>query len=450
MARISEQIIEQIRSTADIYEIVSEYVQLKKRGRNFFGLCPFHDEKTPSFSINQQRQIYKCFGCDAGGGTINFIMEIERLEFIDAIQHLADRYKIELNIENMGGQSRDVRTQLIDLHEKTSQIYQKNLTTNEGNKIQAHLEKRGITSKTIEKFRLGYSLKQSNSLLKQIRAMGEKAEAMRQSGLFIDTKQGYIDRFRGRIMFSIADASGKIIAFAGRVFESDDPAKYINSPKTPIYNKSRILYGLHESKQAIREKKSVIVAGRLKRHRSVTNKFCYFLYWLTARALTGHSICFGNFSALSPSAVAKIGKLETTPVHFAATIIASSLSYSIFRIERNKRYCSQSKMTFVGLIKLAFRSISLFRRRVFVRLTALSVPGLILWADLLYFQFFLDTLLPIANQKILLVFLSLLLFISILGFIFLGFFISTIKSNKRIVENTKNVNILTSDPVTTT
>ena len=198
------------------------------------------------------------------------------------------------------------------------------------------------------------------------------------------------------------------------------------------------------------EKKSVIVAGRLKRHRSVTNKFCYFLYWLTARALTGHSICFGNFAALSASAVAKIGKLETTPVHFAATIIASSLSYSIFRIERNKRYCSQSKMTFVGLIKLAFRSISLFRRRVFVRLTALSVPGLILWADLLYFQFFLDTLLPIANQKILLVFLSLLLFISILGFIFLGFFISTIKSNKLIIENTENVNILTSGLVTTT
>ncbi|SVB09053.1 uncharacterized protein METZ01_LOCUS161907, partial [marine metagenome] len=259
MARISEQIIEQIRSTADIYEIVSEYVQLKKRGRNFFGLCPFHDEKTPSFSINQQRQIYKCFGCDAGGGTINFIMEIEHLEFIEAIQHLADRYKIELNIENMGGQSRDVRTQLIDLHAKTSQIYQKNLTTKEGKNIQAHLEKRGITSTTIEKFRLGYSLKQSDSLLKQIRAMGEKAEAMRQSGLFIDTKQGYIDRFRGRIMFSIADASGKIIAFAGRVFESDDPAKYINSPETPIYNKSRILYGLHESKQAIRQKESVIV-----------------------------------------------------------------------------------------------------------------------------------------------------------------------------------------------
>ena len=198
------------------------------------------------------------------------------------------------------------------------------------------------------------------------------------------------------------------------------------------------------------EKKSVIVAGRLNRHRSVIIRFCYVIYWCTARVLTGHSICFGNFSALSASAVAKIGKLETTPVHFAATIIASSLRYSVFRIERNERYCSQSKMTFVGLVKLAFRSISLFRRKVFIRLTALSVPGLILWVDLLYFQFFLDASFFIAYQEIFLVFLSLFLFIPILGFIFLGFIISTIKSNKRIVENTKNVNILTSDPVTTT
>ena len=120
---------------ADIYEIVSEYVQLKKRGHNFFGLCPFHDEKTPSFSINQQRQIYKCFGCGAGGGTINFIMEIERLEFIDAIQYLADRYKIELNIENTEGKSKDIRTQLIELHEKTAHIYLDNLKTEAGKKV---------------------------------------------------------------------------------------------------------------------------------------------------------------------------------------------------------------------------------------------------------------------------------------------------------------------------
>jgi len=259
MARISEQTIEQIRTTADIYDIVSEYVQLKKRGRNFFGLCPFHDEKTPSFSINQQRQIYKCFGCGAGGGSINFIMEVERLEFIEAIKYLADRYNIELDINNTDDKIHDARTQLINLHEKITQIYIDNLKTEEGKKVQAHLEKRGLTLKTIEKFKIGYSLKQPAVLLKQIRAMGEKADIMRQSGLFIDTKKGYIDRFRGRIMFSIADASSKIIAFAGRVFESDEQAKYVNSPETPIYNKSRILYGLHESKQAIRKKDSVIV-----------------------------------------------------------------------------------------------------------------------------------------------------------------------------------------------
>ena len=119
MARIPEHIVETIRESSDIYDIVSEYVALKKRGRNFFGLCPFHDEKTPSFSVNPERQIYKCFGCDAGGGTINFIMEMEQLEFIDAIKHLADRYKIELNIENAGGKSQDARTQLLELHENT-------------------------------------------------------------------------------------------------------------------------------------------------------------------------------------------------------------------------------------------------------------------------------------------------------------------------------------------
>tara|TARA_Y100000590_G_scaffold470591_1_gene666670 strand:- start:7846 stop:9636 length:1791 start_codon:yes stop_codon:yes gene_type:complete len=259
MARISEQTIEQVRITADIHDIVSEYVQLKKRGRNFFGLCPFHDEKTPSFSVNPERQIYKCFGCDAGGGTINFIMEMEQLEFIDAIKHLADRYKIELNIENAGGKSQDARTQLLELHEKTAHIYAKNLTTDEGKKVQEHLEHRGLTPETITKFKLGYSLKQVDSLLKQARSMDHKADVMRQSGLFIDTERGYIDRFRGRIMFSIADASNKIIAFAGRVFESDDPAKYVNSPETPIYNKSRVLYGLHASKQTIRKKEHVII-----------------------------------------------------------------------------------------------------------------------------------------------------------------------------------------------
>ena len=145
MARISEQIIEQIRSTADIVEVVSGYVQLKKRGRNFFGLCPFHDEKTASFSVNSERQIYKCFGCNVGGGVINFIMEIEGLEFINAVKHLAQQYSIELQIDIHQGQSNNFITQLFDLHETTSKIFSDNLSSKEGREILAHLESRGLS-----------------------------------------------------------------------------------------------------------------------------------------------------------------------------------------------------------------------------------------------------------------------------------------------------------------
>ena len=154
MTRISEQIIEQIRSTADIVEVVSGYVQLKKRGRNYFGLCPFHDEKTASFSVNPERQIYKCFGCSVGGGVINFIMEIEGLEFVNAVKHLSDQYSIEIQIDETPGQSKDFITQLFDLHETTSNIFQKNLEAEEGGKVLAYIESRGLKRDTINKFKL--------------------------------------------------------------------------------------------------------------------------------------------------------------------------------------------------------------------------------------------------------------------------------------------------------
>ena len=145
MARISEQIIEQIRSTADILEVVSGYVQLKKRGRNYFGLCPFHGEKTASFSVSSERQIYKCFGCGVGGGVINFIMEIEGMEFINAVKHLADQYSIEVQIDEISSQSKDTITQLFDIHETTAKMFLKNLGTEEGSKVLAYLESRGGT-----------------------------------------------------------------------------------------------------------------------------------------------------------------------------------------------------------------------------------------------------------------------------------------------------------------
>jgi len=258
MSRISEQTIEQIRSTADIVEVISGYIELKKRGRNHFGLCPFHGEKTASFSVNAEKQIYKCFGCNVGGGVINFIMEIEGLEFLNALKHLADQYGIQLDIDN-SNKNNDITSNLFSIHDDAANIFLDNLKTEEGLEVLSHLQSRGLSNTIIKKFKIGFSLNKKNALLSKLRNNEMRSDAMRSSGLFIDTKTGYMDRFRGRIMFSIFNSAGKITAFAGRVFKSDDPAKYINSPETPIYNKSKILYGLHETKQNIRNQKSVIV-----------------------------------------------------------------------------------------------------------------------------------------------------------------------------------------------
>jgi len=264
MARISEQTIEQIRSAADVIEVVSAYVELKKRGRNFFGLCPFHNEKSASFSVNQERQIYKCFGCGAGGGSINFIMEIENLDFVESLRHLADQYGIQLEIDNIPGQSRDLVTQLMDIHENTAMYYLKNLSTNEGKEVFQHLQNRGLTKETIQYFKLGYSMDSFDALKNNLQQGKFSSESLSKCGLIINNERGYFDRFRARIMFSIANTNGKTIAFAGRVFKKDDPAKYVNSPETPIYNKSKILYGLWASKEDIRKKEyAIVVEGYL-------------------------------------------------------------------------------------------------------------------------------------------------------------------------------------------
>ena len=259
MARISEQTIEQIRSVADITDVIGSYVQLKKRGRNFIGLCPFHGEKTPSFSVSPDKQIYKCFGCGAGGGVINFIMAHEQLEFVESVKFLADRYNVELDIDENSGFSRDLKTQLLDIHQITAQHFYKNLETEEGAPVLQHLLNRGLTKDTIKTFKLGYSIDSYNRVLNGIRERNFTSEAMKHCGIFFENEKGFGDRFRGRIMFSIANTQGKIIAFAGRVFKKDNPAKYVNSPDTPIYNKSQILYGLFKTRKAIQDAKKVIV-----------------------------------------------------------------------------------------------------------------------------------------------------------------------------------------------
>ena len=259
MAKITEQSIEKIRNAADIYEIVSSYVDLKKRGRNFFGLCPVHNEKTPSFSVNPEKQIYKCFGCGVGGSSIDFIMEVEKLDFVDAIRYLAEQYSIEIETSGSDRKGMDIRSELHELNRYTSDQYQKNLFDLKNQENLDYLIKRGFSEETIKMFGLGLSFSNWNTMWKLFQGKKYQAKSMKESGLFSDTKNGYIDRFRKRIMFTIYDSIGKPIAFAGRAIDKNENAKYMNSPETQIYNKSKVLYGLHHTKNDIASLNSAIV-----------------------------------------------------------------------------------------------------------------------------------------------------------------------------------------------
>ena len=257
MARITENTIEKVRLSADIVQTISEYVELKKRGQNFFGICPFHAEKTGSFSVNEDKQIYKCFGCGAGGGVFNFIMDIEKVEFPESIEILASKNGIAVEYEKgaSSGYSKGVSSEITSLHELSNKIYINNLNSD----IMDYLTGRGLEEYTISEFQIGYSKDSYDQVLKLMQQKKFSTKAMKTCGLFIETKKGYIDRFRNRVMFTIHNHSGKVIAFAGRALSSKDPAKYMNSPETVIYNKSKILYGLWKTKQNITKKKSIII-----------------------------------------------------------------------------------------------------------------------------------------------------------------------------------------------
>ena len=258
MAKISEQSIEQIRNRADIIDIISSYVELKKRGRNFFGLCPFHNEKTPSFSANPEKQIYKCFGCGSGGSSIDFIMEIEKLDFVESIRYLAEQYGVEIEETHTISKGQDVTANIFEMNSQVLSMYQKNLFDPNSSSILSHLTDRGLTLDTIKTFGLGLSYKEKNVVLKKMQG-NYNSKSMLSCGLFVDTKSGYIDRFRNRIMFALYNITGKVIGFAGRAIDKNENAKYINSPETQIYNKSKVLYGLHVTKNDISKLDSAII-----------------------------------------------------------------------------------------------------------------------------------------------------------------------------------------------
>jgi DNA primase len=262
--RIPEDVIGKIQKSANIVEVINEYVQLKKQGRNYFGLCPFHGEKTPSFSVSLDKQIFHCFGCKAGGNVFSFLMEIEGIPFLEAVKKLGDQANIPLpQISDSFQQDKNTeeRQKMLEGHKLLAKLYHHCLqNTKQGEIAKKYLEQRGIGLELIEKFQLGYAPESWDFATQFLKKRDFSLELMAAAGILgkreFDGK--FFDRFRDRIIFPIADTQGNVIGFGGRILGDGEP-KYLNSPETKIFKKSRTLYGYHLSRQGIRRKNQIIL-----------------------------------------------------------------------------------------------------------------------------------------------------------------------------------------------
>lgn len=258
--RYSDELIEEIRINNDIVDVVSEYVRLEKRGKNYFGLCPFHREKTPSFSVEDVKQIFYCFGCGKGGNVFQFITLAEKIDFIDAVRHLADRAKISLPESDDAEEAARARLkqEVLDINLLAARYFNDAFNSDKGKIARDYLKKRGLSEGTAKKFGLGYSPEQWDCLYQYLKANGSSNELMLRSGLIQKSGKGQLyDRFRGRLMFPIFDVRGIVIGFGGRVLDDSMP-KYMNSPETIVYNKGKHLYALNFAKNADSERLIVV------------------------------------------------------------------------------------------------------------------------------------------------------------------------------------------------
>ena len=249
----SEEIIDEVREKNDIVDVISPYVRLTKRGANYVVLCPFHNEKTPSFSVNTGRQSFHCFGCGVGGNSISFVMKYENLTFTEAIKQMADRVGINLPEEHdnpESGRRADLRTRLFEIYKEAAKFYYFQLRGDYGEYPMSYLKGRGLTDKTINDFGLGYALKSSNALYNYLKSKGYSDELMIKAELVVFKEgRGIFDMFWNRVIFPIMDINSKVIAFGGRVMGEGEP-KYLNSKETDIFNKRRNLYGLNFAKHS--------------------------------------------------------------------------------------------------------------------------------------------------------------------------------------------------------
>ena len=258
MVRYSEELIDEIKNSNDIVDVISQYVILKRSGRNFFGLCPFHKEKSPSFSVSPDKQIFHCFGCGAGGNVIHFVSKIENADFKEAISILANRAGIELPTLNNYEDNKTamLKTKVYEINQIAAEFYHHNLYRPTSKTAQEYIKKRKLDNKTLKSFLIGYS-GNYDELYKILKQKGYKEEEILASSLVNKTDDGkYIDRFRKRVMFPIQDIRNKVIAFGGRVLDDSKP-KYINSPENIVYSKGRHLFGLNVAKKS--DLKNIII-----------------------------------------------------------------------------------------------------------------------------------------------------------------------------------------------
>jgi len=261
-------IVTDIKARLSIEDVVSSYVQLKKAGRSYKGLCPFHNEKTPSFVVSPEKQIAYCFGCHKGGDIFKFIEEVEGVEFQDAIKILADRAGLKIEAEKINKKykagEKGLKDFLFEAHEEATNFFQKNLfdKSPESTKVLEYLKKRGITDKTIEDFRIGFAKDSYEDLYNHLTKKGFKKDVLIKSGLFgykeIENAKLY-DKFKSRLIFPIFDQMGRVIGFGGRALQAEQVPKYLNSPETAIYSKGKVLYGLSHAKKSIKESDKVVI-----------------------------------------------------------------------------------------------------------------------------------------------------------------------------------------------
>ena len=249
----SDELIEEVRSKNDIVDVISSYVKLQKKGSSYFGLCPFHNEKSPSFSVSRQKQMYYCFGCGAGGNVFTFLMEYENYSFLEALKYLADRAGVELPRQELSKEAReraDTKAILLEINKAAARYFYIQLKERQGERALAYLKGRQLGDDTIRAFGLGYANKYSDDLYRYLKSQGYQDDMIAKAGLItVDEKHGAHDKFWNRVMFPIMDANSRVIGFGGRVMGDGKP-KYLNSPETMIFDKSRNLYGLNRARSS--------------------------------------------------------------------------------------------------------------------------------------------------------------------------------------------------------